>query len=318
MTRRLITVAIAAALAAFTLAAPAHAGPATLKVLTFNLWFGGSKVDDGRAKQLKIIRDTGADVVGLQEHMGTSAQELARELGWYHHAGDNRVGIISRYPITEREHVPSPLPCCIPGFEDFSQHVAISARIRVGGQDVEVWNTHHPAERYGPYSACFEGWPTLLIEAQEQVARGLVMRLLLDGMRRDLAATDTTPVVLVGDFNAPSHLDYTPATANRHCGYSDVNWPSSRMAADAGLADTFRVANPDPAKVPGDTWSPITPQDPQDRIDFVYRKGALPVVSSRVIVTGDPRPVDDPDVRSNEWPSDHAAVLTTFRIGAAP
>jgi endonuclease/exonuclease/phosphatase family metal-dependent hydrolase len=304
-----------------------------LKVLSFNLWYGGTKVDDGRAKQLKILLESNVDAVGLQEHMGTSAQALAQALGWYYHVGDNRVGIISRYPITDREAVDSPIPCCIPGLEDFSENVAISARIRIDdrgdGEYVELWNTHHPAELYGPYAACFGGWPEALLLAQEELARGVVMRLLVNAMTADLADADVTPVLLTGDFNAPSHLDYTPATAEKHCGYDHVAWTSSRMAEQAGLTDTFRAANPDPAAVPGNTWSPITPvyvggqgwdahigePEPQDRIDFVYQAGGMKVLDSTVVVVGDPVLWDHPDVRANEWPSDHAAVLTTFQVG---
>lgn len=303
-----------------------------LKVLSFNLWYGGTNVDDGREKQLRILLDNNVDAVGLQEHMGTSAQDLAAALGWYYHPGDSRVAIISRYPITERQVVDSPIPCCVPGGEDFSENVGISARIQVddrgAGKYVELWDTHHPAELYGPYAMCFGGWPQSLLIAQEAL-RALVMKLLLNGMAADLGNAETTPVILTGDFNAPSHLDYTPATAEQHCGYERMAWPSSQMAARHGLTDTFRVANPDPAAVPGNTWSPVTPifggdgllwdahagqPEPQDRIDFVYEAGSLEVLDSIVVDVGEPVPADHPDARDNEWPSDHAAVLTTFRL----
>lgn len=303
----------------------------TLRVLSFNLWYGGAKVNNGREKQLKVLLDHNVDAVGLQEHMGTAAQQLAQALGWYYHPGDNRVAVISRYPITEQDTVDSPIPCCIPGLEDFSENVAISARIRIDdrgdGQYVELWNTRQIAEAYGPYAMCFGRWPEPLLLVQEGATRGLQMRLMLDGMAADLARTGATPVVLTGDFNAPSHLDYTPATAKRHCGYEHVDWTSSRMAARAGLTDTFRVANPDPAAVPGNTWSPVIKTfgggsgwdahagkpEPQDRIDFVYQAGGMTVLDSKVVVAGDPRPY--PGHTNNEWPSDHAAVLTTFQVG---
>lgn len=54
--------------------------PRELRVLSWNLWHGGTKVDDHRAKQLKVILDTEADIVGLQETGGTAARELAEAL----------------------------------------------------------------------------------------------------------------------------------------------------------------------------------------------------------------------------------------------
>ncbi len=98
------------------------------------------------------------------------------------------------------------------------------------------------------------------------------------------------------------------------------------MAAKAGLIDSFREAHPDPAKAPGNTWSPVfkTFEDPEgwyghkgepepkDRIDFIYHAGrGLKVLNSKVVVAGNPRP--DP-VENNVWPSDHAAVLSTFQL----
>lgn len=95
----------------------------------------------------------------------------------------------------------------------------------------------------------------------------------------------------------------------------------TRAAETAGLRDSYREAHPDPVREPGHTWSPIhirhendvTRPEPQDRIDYVLHNGrGLEVVDSRTVVTGVPRAW--PDVADNDWPSDHAAVLTTFAL----
>ncbi|RSM91850.1 hypothetical protein DMH04_02475 [Kibdelosporangium aridum] len=54
--------------------------------------------------------------------------------------------------------------------------------------------------------------------------------------------------------------------------------------------------------------------EPQDRIDFVYYAGLLGVTESKTVVEG--KPVAVPNHRGNAWPSDHAAVLTTFRVSS--
>ncbi|MFE0676823.1 HAD-IA family hydrolase [Streptomyces sp. NPDC058867] len=251
--------------------------PRTLKVMSWNLWCGGTEVHDHRAKQLKTIAETGADVVGLQETLGTAARELAEALGWHHHRAGENLGIISRYPITARL-----------GDPEVGFYGAAGVRIAVAGREVEIWTAHLDYEHYGPYLT--EGDPTR--------NEGVRLAQMRDTLER-IAAAD--PAVLVGDFNCPSHLDRP-----------GVEWPVTRAAAEAGFRDSYREAHPDPVRDPGHTWSPVQPEpEPQDRIDFVLHRG-LTVLDSRTHVSGVPRPW--PDVADNEWTSDHAAVLTTFSL----
>ncbi len=64
------------------------------------------------------------------------------------------------------------------------------------------------------------------------------------------------PLFLTGDFNAPSHLDWTEASVGSlpHMKYA-VDWPVSQAVGDFGFVDTFRAANPDPVADPGRTWT---------------------------------------------------------------
>ncbi|MFG2467849.1 HAD-IA family hydrolase [Streptomyces canus] len=253
--------------------------PYRLRVMTWNLWYGGTKVRDHRAKQLKVIAETDVDVVALQETYGAAAEELAEALGWHHHSAGPNLGIISRLPVT-----------AVLGDPDVGFYGAAGARIAVGDQEVEVWTAHLDAEHYGPYE------PEPL--AHEEVRT----RQMRDTLRRISAGA---PVVLAGDFNSPSHLDRP-----------DVAWPVTKAAEEAGFGDSFRQARPDAVRDPGHTWSPVHAHpEPQDRIDFVLHRG-LRVLHSRTYVSGTPRTW--PDVEDNDWPSDHAAVITTFSLGSGP
>lgn len=269
-----------------------------LRVMSWNLWLGGTKITDHREKQLKVIAETRADVVGLQETNGTSAEELAEALGWHHHQAGPNLGVISRYPITARL-----------GDPDVGFYGATGVRIRLdGGQEVDVWSAHLDCAPYGPYEARFDGLAAADLVAHE----GGRLERMREILRRiaDSVADDSTPVMLVGDFNTPSHLDWP-----------GVEWPVTKVAAEAGLWDSYREAHPDPVREPGRTWSPIHAEhedgsgraEPQDRIDFVLhnRRGAR-VLDSRVVVCGPVRAW--PEVADNVWPSDHAAVLTTFGL----
>ncbi|MDT0464657.1 HAD-IA family hydrolase [Streptomyces gibsoniae] len=266
-----------------------------LRVMSWNLWLGGGMVDDHRAKQLKTVLETGADVVGLQETAGTAAQELAEALGWYHHRAGENLGVISRYPITGRF-----------GDPEVGFYGAAGVRVSVApGCEVDIWTAHLDYTPYGPYESLFDGLPEAELIAHDEVR----LAQMRDTLRRiDESADDGVPVVLTGDFNCPSHLDWP-----------DVAWPVTRAAEEAGLRDSYRAAHPDPVRDPGHTWSPIHSlhedgsgrPEPQDRIDFVLHRG-LTVLDSRTVVTGTPSAW--PDVAGNDWPSDHAAVLTAFAV----
>jgi hypothetical protein len=65
------------------------------------------------------------------------------------------------------------------------------------------------------------------------------------------------PVIVGGDFNSGSHLDWTPAAATlpNYMGRV-VAWPAGIAMREAGFVDVFRFAHPDPIQDPGLIWSP--------------------------------------------------------------
>lgn len=289
----------------------------TLKVMSFNMWYGGTKVRNYREKQLRFLLNSGADIAGLQENYNTAGKELARALGWYYHSGEYSWSIISRYPIVYRG----------PKTRVDAAVRALNARVQIDERthrQVTVWDAHTGFDPYGPYEMClYRKSRAELLKAEESSGRAPQIRRIVKAMRGDLRRKSTTPVVMTADFNAPSDLDYTPATAAKHCGYSSFPWPTSVVPRKAGLTDSFRKVHPDPLAVPGDSWS-VTDKvhwwikqfkgrpEPQDRIDFVYYAGGLKPVASQMLVAGKPRP--RPDYQNNEWTSDHAAMMTTFRV----
>lgn len=284
-----------------------------LTVVSFNTWLAASQVNDGWNKQLRFVLKSGADVVGLQESRGVSARNLAGRLGWFYRETDD-ASIISKYPITGTF-----------GLDDDSGGLAAGARIDVGGTQrghVVLWSVHLTAYPYGPYEACLEHQPVeRILEVERESGRVAQITTILDAMRGQIerARSGGAPAFLVGDFNSPSHLDWTEEAAALHCGYV-VRWPTSVASERAGLVDTYRRVHPDPVASPGNTWSPVyefndtegTIPEPQDRIDFVHAAGEVKVISSRVFVLGDPQTV--PNHTDNEWASDHAAVVTVLRL----
>lgn len=280
-----------------------------LVVLSYNVWLRWGVVYRGFDKGIASIIESGADIVALQESSAEHAAKVAEALGWHCiPVADNDCQVVSRYPVVEALRAGG----------------SAGARIRVGEdpvQEVVVYSCHPDYRSYSPYAAEKEGTVEAVLKAEEGSKRTSQVREILQGMGGELAAAERVPVFLAGDFNAPSHLDWVEATREQHYGVGAVPFVWSLLVEEAGLTDSFRSANPDPAGDPGITWSTVHKRgEPQDRIDFVFHKGSkLKLVASRVFTTevehttgrwGAPME----RVRENPWPSDHAAVLSVYEL----
>jgi endonuclease/exonuclease/phosphatase family metal-dependent hydrolase len=283
-----------------------------LTVLSYNLWKGGSNVNNYHEKQLRFILESGADVIGLQESIdGGHAQRLADALGYGVWATKQSASILSRYPILER----------------YNQTTAgVGVRINLNGdsndkKEINFWNAHPTAYPYGPYGFCRDGSSKQdVFDIEAESGRTGQMAEIIQTMTPQLADSVNIPVLLTGDMNAPSHLDYVEGLRKKNCGIADFGWPTSVLPQQAGLIDSYRVLYPDPVAVQGTTWSPIYPlsegetgePEPQDRIDFIYATKQLEVLHSETKVVGKPKP--PPNEADNEWTSDHAAMLTRYQL----
>ncbi|MFC5804971.1 endonuclease/exonuclease/phosphatase family protein [Streptomyces formicae] len=279
--------ALAVAVTAFALAAPATAAPAapaadTLTVMSFNTWHGGAQVSDGINKIAQQITSAGADVVSLQEYSTDSTKKIAAKLGWYYTDTGTHVDIVSRLPFEG---------------EDWTSTGNGVVAVKIKG--IWIYSAHLSYTQYGPYNACFDNDSYETIYADEATRRKQAQEIL--------SWAGSSPAIIAGDLNSPSHLDWTADTKSVHCN-SVVAWPATKVFADAGYWDSYREVNPNEAATPGNTWSPVVKQnagrpEPQDRIDFIlYRGGSLDATSSRTWGGG------------SGWPSDHLAVVSRFTL----
>ncbi|KAF3903213.1 hypothetical protein ABW20_dc0102647 [Dactylellina cionopaga] len=278
-----------------------------LRVMSFNLWNGGVHVLNYREKQARFLAESNVDIVSLQEASGGHTKRLADAFGWsYWESSSGDVGILSRYPIVAKYG---------------AVNSSAGIRIALGESEVNFWGMHLGYKPYGPHDFCVKKMSVeQVLKHEEESGRTPQIEGILNAMSSQLAEADKVPVIMAGDTNAPSHLDWTERS--RHCGYGDVPWPTSVKPKEAGLVDSFRAVHPDPVTVPGNTWSPLYPAgfnntaigmpEPQDRIDFIYHKGGLAVLDSKTLVVGNPKP--EGSHRENEWTSDHAALLTVYDL----
>ncbi|MGV3491710.1 MAG: endonuclease/exonuclease/phosphatase family protein [Devosia sp.] len=290
------------------LALPASA--LELKVMSFNIWYGGEQVSF--AKVVEAIKAADADIVGLQETDGNLAR-LAAEAGYPYY--DIRRNILSRYPIFDpalgERQAAGPGPYAMPPLDVDAIHALVMVE---PGKVVAVANTHLTSDPYGPQTV-MEGGDLAAALETENSTRVPEAQMLVDGLRPVIETG--IPVLLIGDFNSPPYLDWTETSIGlRQQIKFAVEWPVSKLLADAGFTDTYRAANPDVAAAPGITWSPGSPvpinrpDDLMDRIDWVLAANAVVTSSTMVGESGG----QGVDVAVDPWPSDHRAVLTTLDV----
>lgn len=303
--------------------APVRAQTTDLTVMSFNIWGGGVNAGKPVDETVAVIRAVNADIIGIQETRPESdpctadscpptgnsvAAKVAKALGYFHYdqSKENPAlwanAILSRYPIGK------------------ATANDLGVEIDVKGRKVYAFNLHLTDFPYQPYQLLnieYGPAPYLKTEAEAVEAARKARGPALDLFMADLkAAKDADAAFVFGDFNEPSHRDWTEGAvkAGRHP--MVVRYPSTlRIEEEGGFTDLFRKAFPDPVAKPAFTWTPTSEptakDDHHDRIDFVFgRAKALAVLKAGIV--GEKKP--EADVVVTPWPSDHRAVYASVRF----
>jgi exonuclease III len=278
----------------------------TLRIMTFNIFLGGDQVSF--AKVIEAIKASKADIVALQEAEGHT-REIADALGWPYAVANRNV--VSRFPLF------APPTAISPDGNDLNY---LFAEI-TPGKFVAVADVHLPSDPYGPY-AFRDGKSAAEVMKIEEETRVPAITAYVEPLKK--LATSGVPVVVLGDFNSPSHLDWTEAMVGKRSQITAaMAWPASKVLADAGFTDAYRVVHPDPAAKPGITWSygypfpHLAENEALDRIDLIQVAG--PAKATAAEIAGDPK-MPDTDIPVSPWPSDHRAVVATLDVtpGSVP
>jgi len=264
-----------------------------LKVMNFNIFHGGNETgkEVGVERIVEVIKNSGADVISMQETYGSGAR-IADRLGYYFYLRSTNISIMSRYPIEET----------LAGYKSFYNG---GAKIRLS-KDQKIaffanW-LNFPTDYWGDLEKNIKLNADTLAKQMDQGNTG-DLRNILQIIQPYVDQSSTTPVIFCGDFNSGSHLDWIESTKHLNGGLV-VPFPSGLLLMKNGFKDSFREIHPDPLKVRGITWSPMSVDAFKDRIDYIYYKGSkIKAIASKTI---DQHPV--------KYPSDHAALLTTFKI----
>lgn len=319
-----------------------------LKVLQLNVWYQGQKIGKGIEGIRDIIDQTDADIVLLCELKRDPEKNLMPwliselEARGKYYKGDNlkmNVGILSKYDIIDSsDFFPT---------EEFGRPM-VKASLRVYDQVYTIYSVHldHTHyECYMPRGYSGTSWQKLdapvnnadsVLAANRISLRDESIVSFLEDARKEIDKGHV--VIMGGDFNEPSHLDWQADTKDmrNHNGLV-INWDCSVMLHNAGFIDTYRKVHPNAVTHPGFSfpagnkqaelsdlaWCPDV--DERDRIDFIYYhphpslslKKAKVVGPSASIFFGQIVEEDSEDpfiIPNGVWPTDHKGMLTTFTI----
>ena len=279
--------------------------PLTVDVLQLNVWQEGTMVKRGFDAIVDVILQSKANVVTLSEvrnYGGTKFNErivaaLKAKGSTFYSFYDDNVGILSKFPIT------SFTAKMYSGAFD-KAIIQVSAGINIAVYSAHIDYTHYACYLPRGYDGItWKKLPAPVTDVSQVLEQNLASERD-EAINAFIADADTEQkkgniVILGGDFNEPSHLDWTAETKNLfdHNG-TVVPWQNSVALKNRGYKDAYRVKYPDPVKYPGFTWAAFNKDaslsslvwapdaDERDRIDFIYYNQDKRISLEDIIVVG--------------------------------
>lgn len=321
--------------------------PQTFKVLQFNIWQEGTIVPGGYEGIVQQIIDSKADIITFSEvrnYKNTRfcdriVKSLAEKGQTFYSFYSYDSGILSRFPIKDSATI----------FPEKGDHGSIyKAVVDMNGKEAAIYTAHldyldcayymvkgYDGSTWAKYDKPVTDIDTiLLINVKSQ--RDDAIKLFIEDAAKERA--NNRIVIIGGDFNEPSHLDWTEETKNMFDRQGLViPWTVSTLMEKEGFIDTYREIYPNPVTHPGITypadtegvdvkkltWAPDS--DERERIDFIHYYPKEGLTLDNAVIWGpngsisyNERVKDNTqdvfEIGEGIWPTDHKAVLATFTI----
>lgn len=315
-------------------------------VLQWNIWQEGTMVKGGYEAIVDEIVRLRPDFVTFSEvrnyHNTNFTARLTaslKEKGLdYYSFYSYDSGLLSKYPITDSVTV-------YPEKDDHGSIYKMVTSIR--GKRAAIYTAHLDYLNDAYYNVRgYDGstWEEIpLPTSVEEVLKVNDASLRDDAIRLFIADAKTereqgSIVILGGDFNEPSHLDWTEETKDlyAHNGLV-IPWTVTTLLEEAGYVDTYRTLYPDPVTHPGITfpdnnpdkeiskltWTPKS--DERERIDYIFYAPQEGLTLKDAIIFGHEGSIAYSQRVPNEtqdkfllplgvWPTDHKGLLVTFEL----
>ena len=322
------------------------AGKNTFTVLQWNIWQEGTVVKGGFDAIIDEIARLKPDFVTFSEvrnyhntrFCDRVVSALAKRGETYYSFYSNDSGLLSRNPIKDSTTV-YPL--------NNDQGSCYRMLTTINGREIAVYTAHLDYRSCAYYNVRgYHGstWkeipiPTSVAEVltfNDESVRDDAIRNFIKMAKEDIAKGRL--VMIGGDFNEPSHLDWTRETKDLYDHHGlIIPWTVTLELDNAGFKDSYREKYPDILKYPGFTypsdnkdmatkkltWTPKS--DERERIDYIFYYPDPKLVLKKAIIFGpsgcivhNKRTEETSKDRflkpSGTWPTDHKGLLVTFGL----
>ena len=249
-------------------------------------------------------------------------QSLSQKGETYYSFYSNDSGLLSKYPIADSTTV-------FPLKDDHGSIYRLVSSIY--GREIAVYTAHLDYLSDAYYNVRgYDGstWKEIPIPetVQEVLAvndaslRDDAIRNFVAAAKKDIAAGRI--VVLGGDFNEPSHLDWIRETKDLYDHHGlIIPWTVPLILDNNGFIDTYREVYPDVLAYPGFTFPADNPLIPVNKLTseglsvkdaVIFGPEGSICKSQRIKETSKDRFITPLAV----WPTDHKGLLVTFGLTA--
>ncbi len=317
-------------------------------VMQINIWQEGKIVPGGYRAIVDEISHHYPDFITLSEvrnYKGVDftaklVADLSKEGKTYYSEKSEDSGLLSKYPILSFDTI-------FPLANNSGSIYKLVAE--ADGVKFAIYTAHLDFKMYASFlPRGYDGISFKQIEAPVTDIKR-IKEQNLESMRDDAISlfiadaqneVDGGSIVIIGgDFNEPSHLDWTAETKNLYDHNGVVyNWDVSMMLQNTGFIDSYRKLHQSVATHPGFTYpsdnvdidkpSRLTwakTVDERERVDFIYYypNSRLTLLNSDVYGPSGSIVKSQRVEESSEdtfilplgvWPSDHKGVISTFRL----
>ena len=312
---------------------PRLSGPTEqLRLMTWNIWGRLNQAPQyiinnktARRRTIDNIIESNADIIAMVETYG-SAQEIAEALDFHYYtpSAQANLAIFSRYPLSKPG---------TPSLLSSGSFIGVTAELP-GGSKVRIYDIWLTSA--GRHIVKIKDEELLDLEfcAGDDIRHAQLQEFLGHSDLGKFLADEDMLIIVAGDFNSVSHLDYTAKTKSQNLNFGRILPIKASIAMEqSGFIDSYRFVHPKiTSETLGYTWTTVgrgftyeeeegfvpvekNPepeyQDPYARIDFIYCRGKrIKPVAAQTIT----HHVSNKTRSFPEFPSDHAAVVTTFEV----